>query len=154
MYWNLHTDTCNSSTAIAGRTQGRHLLKWVLTPAALSVEFLLRKQNDFSAQSWVSGRVRSCRKWDLDMTMDGEGTECYSSPRTAALPGRCDKEHHGKRSVSPFSSFLHQTASLQHFNIECWVHALPCRNKLTLHHIQVFIVPQRWWSATILLLFQ
>jgi hypothetical protein len=36
---------------------------------------------------------------------DGEGTECDSSPRTAAMPGRCDKEHHGKRSVSPFSSF-------------------------------------------------
>jgi len=59
-----------------------------------------------------SQEVRSCRKWDLDMTVDGEGTECDSSPRTSAMPGRCEKEHHGKRSVSPFSSFFfHQTAS-------------------------------------------
>jgi hypothetical protein len=29
-----------------------------------------------------------------------------------------------------------------------------CRDKLTLHHIQVYIVPQSWWSATITLLFQ
>jgi len=38
--------------------------------------------------------------------VDGEGTECDYLPRTAALPGRHDKEHHGKRTVSSFSHFL------------------------------------------------
>jgi len=74
------------------------------------------------------------------MTVDGEGTEYDSSPRTAALPGRCD--------IMVKEPFLHFPVfspnsippTLQYKTPSSC--SSPCRNKLTLHNIQVFIVPQ------------